>query len=241
MQNLIYGKHAVIRFLENHPNMVIKVYTSHAKDLLASGLVDEPQVTSSTNDKLAKMFNEPVNHQGYVASVKEFNYTPFKEMLNELAVLPTAGVLILDQIHDPYNFGAMIRSALLNNVKHIIILERKQVPVNATVVKTSAGTVYGAKIAKVTNLNQAMKELQNLGFWMYASNLNASAQNLHEVKFAEKSALLIGNEQKGLGELVTKNSDVNVFIPSSQIIDSYNASVAAGILLYTLSSQLKLI
>jgi 23S rRNA (guanosine2251-2'-O)-methyltransferase len=164
MQNLIYGKHAVVRFLENYPNMVIKVYTSHAKDLLASGLVDEPQVTSSTNDKLAKMFNEPVNHQGYVASVKEFNYTPFKEMLNELAVLPTAGVLILDQIHDPYNFGAMIRSALLNNVKHIIILERKQVPVNATVVKTSAGTVYGAKIAKVTNLNQAMKELQNLGF-----------------------------------------------------------------------------
>jgi len=76
---------------------------------------------------------------------------------------------------------------------------------------------------------------------MYASNLNASAENLHEVKFAEKSALLIGNEQKGLGELVTKNSDVNVFIPSSQIIDSYNASVAAGILLYTLSSQLKLI
>jgi len=241
MKNLIYGKHAVLSFLANQPKMVIKVYTSHYDDLLKDPSIDVNKLVRSTNDKMAKMFDDDVNHQGYVAEVKEYNYLPFNEMLESLKASEKELVLVLDQIHDPYNFGAIIRSAALNNVKNIIILDRKQVMVNQTVVKTSSGTVYNVKISKVPNLSNAIKKLKEIDFWVYASNLNTEAQSLQEVDFAKKTALIIGNEQKGISNLLTENSDVNVYIPSSKIIDSYNASVAAGILMYEISMKLELI
>jgi 23S rRNA (guanosine2251-2'-O)-methyltransferase len=93
----------------------------------------------------------------------------------------------------------------------------------------------------VPNLIFAIEKLKDLGFWIYASNLNIEAQAVNEVQFAKKTALIIGNEQKGVSHLVTKKSDLNVYLPSSKIIDSYNASVAAGILMFVISSQLRLV
>jgi len=241
MKNLIYGKHVVIEFLKNHPQMVIKVYTSHLEDLKKEHLIDERLLIKSTNEKMSKMFNEVLNHQGYVAEVKEFNYLPFNEMVTELMNAEKELVLILDQIHDPYNFGAILRSAALNNVHHVIILDRKQVMINETVIKTSGGTAYSLQISKVPNLIFAIEKLKDLGFWIYASNLNTKAKSLREIEFAKKTVLIIGNEQKGISNLLTESSDINVYIPSTKIIDSYNASVAAGILMYEISTQLKLL
>jgi len=241
MKNLIYGKHAVLSFLTNQPKMIIKVYTSHYDELIKSTTIDVNKVIRSTNDKMAKMFDDDVNHQGYVAEVKEYNYLPFNEMVESLKNSEKELVLVLDQIHDPYNFGAIIRSAALSNVKNIIILDRKQVMVNQTVVKTSSGTVYNVKISKVPNLSNAIKKLKEVDFWVYASNLNTKAKSLREIEFAKKTVLIIGNEQKGISNLLTENSDINVYIPSTKIIDSYNASVAAGILMYEISTQLKLL
>jgi len=113
---------------------------------------------------MEKMFDQKVNHQGYVAEIKEFNYTPFNELLAAINTQEKAIVLVLDQIHDPYNFGAIIRSAALLNVSYLIILDHKQVLVNPTVVKTSAGTAYDMIISKVNNLTNALEKLKEVGF-----------------------------------------------------------------------------
>jgi len=126
--------------------------------------LDQNLIVASTNQKMEKMFEQKVNHQGYVAEVKEFNYTPFGELLNAINELEKAIVLVLDQIHDPYNFGAIIRSAVLLNVGYLVILDRKQVLINPMVVKTSAGTAYDLQICKVNNLANALEKLKAAGF-----------------------------------------------------------------------------
>ncbi|ATG97669.1 23S rRNA (guanosine(2251)-2'-O)-methyltransferase RlmB [Mesoplasma lactucae] len=242
MKNLIYGKHAVTEFITNHPNMVKEVWTSHYKEFINEVNPDlKPIVKSSTNDKMERLFDQKVNHQGYVAEVKEFNYTPLNEMIENLTKEDKATVLILDQIHDPYNFGAILRSATQLNFKNIIILDRKQVMVNSTVVKTSAGTAYDLNIAKVPNLSIAVDKLKDAGFWVYASNLNKDAQDMRKVDFDKKTALIIGNEEKGISDKLTKNADVNIYIPSSNKIDSYNASVASALMMYEIANKLELI
>ena len=104
-------------------------------------------------------------------------------------------------------------------------------------VKTSAGTVYDLNISKVANLNNVISQLKEKGFWVYSSNLNNEAQDVRKVEFAKKSAIIIGNEHNGISDLVTKNSDLNIFIPSTKIIDSFNVSVATAIILYEVANK----
>ncbi|ATZ19075.1 23S rRNA (guanosine2251-2'-O)-methyltransferase [Williamsoniiplasma somnilux] len=240
-RNLIYGKHAVEEFIKKHPNMIKKIWVKNFELLDKYKVINELaiEVIKSTDEKMEKLFLDYVNHQGIVAEVKEFNYTPFKDLIENLQTKNSALILMLDQIHDPHNFGAIIRSASLLGVDGIVILDRKQVLVNATVVKTSVGTVYDLIISKVSNLSNAIKELQEAGFWVYSSNLNKDAVDMRKVDFANKTVLIVGNEQKGVSELITKNSDMNVYIPSTQNIDSFNVSVASALLLFEVANKIK--
>ncbi|AVP49530.1 23S rRNA (guanosine(2251)-2'-O)-methyltransferase RlmB [Williamsoniiplasma luminosum] len=240
--NLIYGKHAVEEFLNKHPKMIKFIYVKNINEFENNQNINEfnIKVIKKNEIDLNKMFDEVVNHQNVIAEVKEYNYKPFGEIKNKLATRETDLILILDQIHDPYNFGAIIRSATLLGVKNIVIMDHKQVMVTPTVVKTSAGTVYDLEISKVSNLNNVIAELKKQGYWIYSSNLNKNAQDIRDVDFAQKTALIIGNEQYGVSDLLTKNSDLNIFIPSTKIIDSYNVSVATGILLYEIGKKIKL-
>ncbi|ASZ08849.1 23S rRNA (guanosine(2251)-2'-O)-methyltransferase RlmB [Mesoplasma chauliocola] len=234
--DLIYGRHAVNEFIKKHPNLVKRVWIS------SDFKIDIDQhffkIIHTDNKEIQSLIGIEANHQGVVAEVKEFNYKPFGESLNELKDLESGLVLILDQIQDPYNFGAIIRSASLLGVDSILILDHKQVLVNSTVVKTSAGTVYDMKISKVTNISNAIKDLQKNGFWIYSTHLNSDSIDMRKVDFANKTAIIIGNEHKGVSELVMKNSDMNVFIPSSNTIDSYNASVATSLILYHVANYI---
>lgn len=238
--NLIYGKHAIEEFVQKHPKMICKIWVKDYKYLEKFTDLDQfgIKVIKSNDEQLAKMFYEDVNHQGMVAEVKEYNYVPFAQALLNLKEKKSAIVLLLDQIHDSHNFGAILRSASLLGVDQVVILDRKQVSVNATVVKTSAGTVYDLNISKVSNLNNAIKEFQQNGFWVYSTNLNKNSVDMCKVDFAPKSVVIIGNEQKGVSELITKNSDMNIFIPSTKTIDSFNASVAAGLVLFEVANKI---
>lgn len=234
--SLIYGKHAVNEFIKKHPNLIKKVYVSNNFKVELSEF--NFQVIYTDIKKIEAMVGVEVNHQGIVAEVKEFNYRPFGEAINDLETEEPKLVLILDQIQDPYNFGAIIRSASLLGVDQIVILDHKQVFVNSTVVKISAGTVYDMKISKVTNLSNAIKDLQKKGFWIYSTHLNSESNDMRKVDFANKTAIVIGNEHKGVSELVMKNSDMNVFIPSTNTIDSYNANVATSLILYHVANYI---
>ncbi|AVN60112.1 23S rRNA (guanosine(2251)-2'-O)-methyltransferase RlmB [Mesoplasma entomophilum] len=234
--SLIYGKHAVNEFIKKHPNLIKKVYSSNNFKIEITDY--KFQVINTDIKKIEQLIGHEVNHQGVIAEVKEFNYKPFNEALNEMNNDEPKLVLILDQIQDPYNFGAIIRSSSLLGVDQIVILDHKQVFVNSTVVKTSAGTVYDMKISKVTNLSNAIKDLQKKGFWIYSTHLNSQSSDMRKVDFANKTAIVIGNEHKGVSELVMKNSDMNVFIPSTNTIDSYNANVAASLILFHVANYI---
>ncbi|PPE05863.1 23S rRNA (guanosine(2251)-2'-O)-methyltransferase RlmB [Williamsoniiplasma lucivorax] len=240
--NLIYGKRIVEEFLNKHPKMIKAIYVKNINEFNDNKVIDEfnIKVIKKNEQELSKMLGDDLNHQNVIAEVKEYNYKPFGEIKDELTHREQDLILILDQIHDPHNFGAIIRSATLLGVKNIIIMDHKQVMVTPTVVKTSSGTVYDLAVSKVSNLNNVVSELKKCGYWIYSSNLNKDAQDVRNVDFASKAVLIVGNEQHGSSNLLTKNSDLNIFIPSTKVIDSYNVSVAAGILMYEIGKKIKL-
>ena len=158
--------------------------------------------------------------------MEDYKYTSLNKILNK----ENASVIILDHILDPHNFGAIIRTAVAASFDAIIIPNDRQVEVNSTVVKTSVGAVFDIDIISVTNLNNTIKTLKDNGFWIYGTIMNG--EDYREVDYNGKVCLVIGNEKKGISKLVKENCDFLVSIPITSKIDSLNASVAAGILIY---------
>lgn len=166
------------------------------------------------------------NHQGIIIDMEDYQYTPLNKILDR----GDDKILILDHILDPHNFGAIIRTAVAAGIKTIIIPNDRQVLVNSTVVKTSVGAVFDIDIVLVTNLNYTIKTLKDNGFWIYGTVM--SGEDYREVDYNGKVCLIIGNEEKGMSKLVKESCDFLITIPISPKIDSLNASVAAGILIY---------
>ena len=166
------------------------------------------------------------NHQGIIIDMEDYQYTPLNKILNR----EDDKILILDHILDPHNFGAIIRTAVAARFNAIIIPNDRQVLVNSTVVKTSVGAVFDIDIVLVTNLNNTIKILKDNGFWIYGTVM--SGEDYREVDYNGKVCLIIGNEEKGMSKLVKESCDFLITIPISPKIDSLNASVAAGILIY---------
>ena len=166
------------------------------------------------------------NHQGIIIDMEDYRYTPLSKILDR----GDDKILILDHILDPHNFGAIIRTAVAAGFNAIIIPNDRQVLVNSTVVKTSVGAVFDIDIVLVTNLNNTIKTLKDNGFWIYGTVMNG--EDYRDVDYNGKVCLIIGNEEKGMSKLVKDSCDFLITIPISPKIDSLNASVAAGILIY---------
>ena len=166
------------------------------------------------------------NHQGIIIDMEDYQYTS----LNKILEKEYDKVLILDHILDPHNFGAIIRTAVAAGFNAIIIPNDRQVLVNSTVVKTSVGAVFDIDIVLVTNINNTIKTLKDNGFWIYGTVMNG--EDYTSVDYSGKVSIVIGNEEKGMSKLVKDSCDFLITIPISPKIDSLNASVAAGILIY---------
>ena len=139
-------------------------------------------------------------------------------------------LVILDHVEDPHNLGAIIRTCEAAGVDGIILPKNRSVEVNATVMKTSAGALEYVKIAQVTNIAQTMKELKRKGFWIVGTDMDGT--NYSDIDYKGKMALVIGNEGKGMSRIVKENCDFIASIPMIGKINSLNASVAAGIMIY---------
>ena len=179
-------------------------------------------------NKLDEM-SESKNHQGIIAVANEYRYFELEEILEQTR--EKAGFfLILDEIEDPHNLGAIIRSAEASGVDAIIIPKRRACQVNATVEKTAAGATSHIKIVRVTNLAQTIEKLKESGIWIYSVDMDGADYTKTDLK--GKIALVIGNEGKGISRLVKEKSDFTVSIPMKGNINSLNASVAASILMF---------
>lgn len=181
--------------------------------------------------KLDAMSNNQ-RHQGVIAYVTPYRY---RELPDILKIAEDRGekpfVLILDEIEDPHNLGSIIRTAELSGVHGVIIPKRRSVGVNSTVYKTSVGAVNHMAIARVTNLSRVIDELKEEGVFVYGADMKGESLS-YDTNFSGGVALVIGNEGKGLSRLVKEKCDGIVSIPMVGKVNSLNASVAAGILMY---------
>ena len=177
-------------------------------------------------DELAK------NHQGMVAFASAYQYADVGDMLEVARERGEAPFLIiLDGVTDPHNLGAVIRTAAAVGAHGVIVPERRAVGLTPAAVKASAGGIEHIKVARVTNLTNEIKKLKSLGIWLYGAD--ADGENFRQVDFSGPCALVIGSEGDGISRLVLEQCDHVVSIPmKNPAMESLNASVAAGILMY---------
>lgn len=171
-------------------------------------------------------------HQGYIADVTDYEYCEVEDILS---ASEHPFIVILDNLSDPHNFGSIIRACECAGVDGIIIGRNRQVAVTDTVARTSAGAVAHMKIARVTNVNNAIKQLQEAGVWVYA--LDMDGQEITSVNLTGAVAIVVGSEGEGISPYTKKCCDGVVSLKLKGKVNSLNASVACGIAVYEVVRQ----
>lgn len=178
----------------------------------------------------------PVLHQGVAARLKQFKYLPENVLLKKINTTDNLLILILDQIQDPHNLGAIIRTAEICGVDAIIIPEKGSAKINATVAKTSAGAVFHLPIHQTNDLFIFMDKLKEFDIQI-AATVAGQQNNIYQTQFPEKNAVIIGSEGKGVRKNIVKLADTKISIPQFGKVNSLNASVSAAIILYEIVRQ----
>lgn len=196
-------------------NFKDQVIMQKIKDNNLKYILTDPKVM----DKMA------IHNQGIIVEINDYEYGTLDDITSA-----DNYILMLDHLEDPHNFGAIIRSAEARGIKHIIIPKDRSVIVNETVMKISTGALSRVNVIMVNNLVNAINDLKEKGFFIYAAE--ADGIDYRKVDYADKICLIIGSEGFGLSRLVRENADVCISIPMQGKVNSLNASVSAGILLF---------
>jgi 23S rRNA (guanosine2251-2'-O)-methyltransferase len=176
------------------------------------------------------------HHQGVALKVEPFPYADFDDVVAKAKEAGDGLILVLDSVQDPHNLGALIRSAACAGAHAVVIPKDRAVGVTAVAEKASAGAVATVPVAQVTNITQALEELKKAGFWVFGAD-GAAKATLYQQDFTGPVALVIGGEGEGIRPLVRKACDQLVMIPMQGGVNSLNASVAGGILLFEVVRQ----
>ena len=228
--NIIYGRNAVKEALKTHRVKSIFMSEKVSDDVLLNLIKKEKIIPKYvTNNELTSLSSGGV-HQGVVALIKPYTYYSLSDLDKFIEGVVNPTVVILDGINDTHNMGAILRCLDIFGVSALIVSNHHQVPLNATVAKSSAGAINYVPVIMVSNINQTLLKLKEKGFWIVAADGSASI-SYHDIKYDFPTALIIGSEGEGISKLVLKNSDYIVKIPEKGHINSLNASVATGILL----------
>ena len=188
-----------------------------------------------TKERLDQL-SETKKHQGGIAMAAAYGYSTVNEILARAEEKGEPPFLVLlDNIEDPHNLGAIIRTANLAGAHGVIIPKRRAVGLTATVAKASAGAINYTPVAKVTNLTQTIKELKEKGIWFVCADMGGTT--MYDLDLKGPIGLVIGNEGEGVGKLVKENCDFIASIPMRGDIDSLNASVACGVLSFEIVRQ----
>lgn len=175
-------------------------------------------------------------HQGVIAQVAAYDYSTVDEILARAEEKGEAPFLIiLDNVEDPHNLGAIIRTANLAGAHGVIIPKRRAVGLTSTVAKTSAGAINYTPVAKVTNIVRTIEELKEKGIWFVCADMGG--ETMYDLDLTGPMGVVIGNEGEGVSRLVREACDFTASIPMKGDIDSLNASVAAGVLAYEIVRQ----
>jgi len=188
-----------------------------------------------TKERLDQM-SETGKHQGVIASVAAYTYAEVEDMLALAGERDEPPFLfLLDNIEDPHNLGAIIRTANLAGAHGVIIPKNRAVGLTATVARTSAGALNYTPVARVTNLSRTIEELKKQGMWFVCADMDGDS--MYDLNLTGPIGLVIGSEGEGVSRLVKESCDMTASIPMKGDIDSLNASVAAGVLAYEIVRQ----
>ena len=219
---IVYGKNV---FNETDPKVIRRVKLSPTfKDQEIMRKIKENHIKYMVADQ-RDLDRIALHNQGIVIEINDYEYKDLSVIEKDEKI-----VLLLDHLEDPHNFGAIIRTCEARGIKSIIIPKDRSVAVNDTVMKTSAGALNRVNIIMVPNLVNAINKLKEDGFFVYASAMDG--RDYKKVSYSDRVVLIIGNEGKGVSKIVRDNSDEIISIPMIGSINSLNASVAAGILMY---------
>ncbi len=182
------------------------------------------------------------HHQGIMMDIDKFDRQYLtKNIINKIEKIEKNTLLILDSIQDSHNFGAIMRTALAAKIQYIFIHEYNNCPINQNAILSSAGYAAQIKIIYFKSWRNLIVNLKEKGYWIYSACLQKDSVDYREEKFTEKTALIIGNEQKGIKPNIIEQSDIKLKIPLQNNVDSLNVSVATSILIFYIQSYLKII
>ena len=224
---IVYGRNVAFEYLKNYKKDIRKI-------IIQDGFNDKKLLSALENTKFDVIYKDKRYmddlskgvHQGIILDVMDYQYTPLNDLLKSDAQF----VVILDHLEDPHNFGAIIRTSEAALVDAIIIPQDREVQVNSTVMKTSAGALAKMNICRVTNLVQTINKLKDDGFWIVGTAMDGT--DYRQIDYSGKIALVVGNEGNGMSRLVRESCDFVASIPMRGEINSLNASVATAIMIY---------
>ncbi len=238
--NYIFGRNSVTEALKSERNiesiLISSAEITGSLKAIVSKAKEKRIILKRVNKKVLDSLSGNSNHQGVIAIVGRKETCTIKDIL-DLAKSKNEPpfIIIADGIEDPHNLGAIIRTAECCGVHGILIPKRRCAGLNATVEKTSAGALEHMLIAKVGNIASAIEDLKKLGVWVYAADMKG--ENWTSQDLTGPVALVIGSEGFGVGKLVREKCDFVLSLPIKGKVNSLNASVAAGILMYEVRRQ----
>lgn len=238
--NLVVGRNAVIELIKSGKEIENILISKGEREGSVSKIIalakEKGIVIKNVDRKKLDFMSAGANHQGVAANIPAHEYSSVEDILDYAKSKDEAPfIIICDEIEDSHNLGAIIRTAEACGAHGIIIPKRRNVGLNFIVAKTSCGAIEYVKVARVSNINATIDKLKKENIWIYAADMDG--QPWCKTDFSGGVALVVGSEGKGIGEHIKENCDITVSLPMKGKVNSLNASVAAGIIMYEIARQ----
>lgn len=241
INNIIYGRVSVMELLKSDLTvdkilLANDLNKGNISKIISLAKEKGIPIKNVTKQKIESLTPKGANHQNVAAFIAAYKYSELEDIF-DLAKNNNQQpfIIVLDEIEDPHNMGAIIRSAEVAGAHGVIIPKRRNVGLTSTVMKISSGAASKLPIVRVSNLNNLIRELKNKGLWIYC--LEVGGENWTQFDYKIPLAVIIGSEGKGVSQLIKDNSDFIVSLPVYGTVNSLNASVAAGVFIYEVVKQ----
>jgi len=234
----IYGKHALMEALRNSPKAVDKVYLESRQDKEIEAIISKLGLSvGKLSEGMGDGVEKGAKHQGVIGRVALSRLVrSYQEFIGSLKVTPDTALVVLGEIQDPQNVGAIIRSAAAFGIAGVLIPEHNQAPVTGAVVKVSAGMAFRIPLVSIGNVNETLRDLKKKGFWTYGLEGGAK-QTIGNETFSEPAVFILGNESKGIREKTRGLCDIPLSIPMNPQCESLNVAASAAVALYAWSAK----
>ncbi len=235
----IYGKHALTEALKNSPQSIKKVFLASEDDKALISLLAKHNISYGKLGKgeLAGDVNENATHQGVIGLISlDRLVAPYEQFIKNLQVTKDTSLVIMGELQDPHNVGAIIRSAAAFGVSGVLMPEHNQAPITGAVVKVSAGMAFRIPLVRIGNINTVIRDLKERGFWVYGLDGEAKTSIVDE-SFDAPTVFILGNESKGIREKTAELCDVMLSIPMHPQCESMNVASSTSVALYAWSAK----